>query len=237
MVCSHAGRKVTLPSAGQTKVAMDVSTLHVRYPRLYHMAERGAWPSIKARGLLSATAALDLIGILDGRRHALEREHRPESVSLRSGGTCIVLRDQKPMAPARLAGALRDGLTPSQWYERLNGLVFLWAEERRLHRLLNAREFRGREHDVIVLDTKRLLAANEDHVWLSPMNSGNTFPFPHPRGMSIFCRISDYPTGKRGLPLKRVVEFAVDYSIPDIAAHVVEAVRMKGSHLVHCLRL
>src|SRR5260370_41522399 len=103
---------------------MDMSTLHMRYPRLYHMAERGAWRSIKARGLLSATAVLDLFGIEGGRRHALESEHRPESVSLGSGSNCIVLRDQKPMAPARLAGALRDGLTPSQWYQRLNGLVF-----------------------------------------------------------------------------------------------------------------
>jgi hypothetical protein len=61
---------------------MDISTLHQRYPRPYHMAERGAWRSIKARGLLSATAALDLIGVLGARRHALESEHRPESVSL-----------------------------------------------------------------------------------------------------------------------------------------------------------
>jgi hypothetical protein len=37
------------------------------------------------------------------------------------------------------------------------------------------------------------------------------------------------------LERKRVVELAVDYSIPDIAAHVVEVVRMKGCHVVHRL--
>ena len=31
-----------------------------RWPRLYHMAEAGSWPSIKERGLLSTTALLDL---------------------------------------------------------------------------------------------------------------------------------------------------------------------------------
>jgi hypothetical protein len=77
------------------------------------------------------------------------------------------------------------------------------------------------------------VAAHAQRVWLCSMNSGNTFPLPHPRGLSSFCRIGDYPTGKRGLPRKRVVELAVDYSIPDIAMHVVEVVRMKGGHVIH----
>ena len=34
-----------------------------RYPRLYHMAQVGSWPSIERNGLLSTSALLDLFQI------------------------------------------------------------------------------------------------------------------------------------------------------------------------------
>jgi hypothetical protein len=33
----------------------------------------------------------------------------------------------------KACAALIDGTTPQQWYEFLNGRVFMWAEEKRLH--------------------------------------------------------------------------------------------------------
>lgn len=208
---------------------MKLQALIARYPRLYHMAERDTWPSIKANGLLSTTAVLDRFKVKGARRLALEEGHRPEKVMVGPAQSGVVLRDQKPMRPSRLQDALIDGTTTEQWYKFLNGRVFMWAEERRLFGLLGARDYRGLEHDVLTIDSEALLTKYENSVWLCRMNSGNTWPVPHPRGMDDFKRISDYPTKVRsGAPHKEVVEVVVDYSIPDIAEYVVEVRRMQG---------
>jgi hypothetical protein len=34
-----------------------------KYPRVYHVAEAGSWPSIKPHGLLSVAALLDLFEV------------------------------------------------------------------------------------------------------------------------------------------------------------------------------
>jgi hypothetical protein len=191
------------------------------------MAERGTWGSIKKRGLLSTSAVLDLHKVTGSARRKLEAEHRPDKVAIGLTGT-IVLRDQKPMPPDRLAKALQDGISPTEWYRLLNGKVFMWAEEKRLHGLLKARHYRALEHDVLVVDAGSLLRVHAPAIWLCPMNSGNTFPMPHLRGRDTFRRIKDYPVGKRGQPKKKVVEVVVDYSIPDIADHVIEVRVMRG---------
>lgn len=209
---------------------MELNDLIKRYPRLYHMAERDAWPSIKANGLLSTSAVLDRFGVNGADRAALENGHRPEKVRVGPDDLGIVLRDQKPMRPSRLQEALIDGTTPEQWYKFLNGRVFMWAQEERLFGLLGARDYRKLEHDVLTIDSKPLLTAYQDAIWLCRMNSGNTFPVPHPRGMDDFKRIAGYPASTRsGAPHKEVVEIVVDYSIPDIAQYVLEVRRMKGT--------
>lgn len=208
---------------------MNVKDLVERYPRVYHMAEKDTWPSIKANGLLSTTAVLDRFGINGQQRVDIEDGHRPEKLLIGPNGSGIVLRDQKPMIPSRLADALIDGTTPAQWYRFLNGRVFMWAQEERLFGLLGARHYRNLEHDVLTVDFEALLAKYGEKVWLCRMNSGNTWPLPHARGMDDFKRITDYPTKKRsGAPHKEVVEVVVDYSIPDIADYVVEVRRMRG---------
>lgn len=206
---------------------MDVEVLLARYPRLFHMAERGSWESIKSRGLLSTSAVLDLHKVTGSARRKLEAEHRPDKVTIGLTGQ-IVLRDQKPMPPDRLATALRDGISPAEWYQLLNGKVFMWAEEERLHGLLKARHYRSLEHDVLVIEAASLLNVHMAAVSLCPMNSGNTFPMPHRRGRDTFRRIKDYPVGGKGRPKKEVVEVVVDYSIPDIADHVLEVRVMRG---------
>jgi hypothetical protein len=140
------------------------------------------------------------------------------------------------MAPTRLAQGLQDGITPSEWYQLLNKKVFMWAEEERLFKLLKARHYRTLEHDVLTIETASLLSKHAAAVWLCPMNSGNTFPVPHQRGHNTFQRIADYPCGKRGQPKKNVVEVVVDYSVPDIAAHVIQVRRMRGDQTLEILK-
>src|SRR5689334_13986459 len=97
------------------------------YPRLYHMAEAGVWPSIERHGLLSTTALLDLFEVNGNQRRAIQSEHRPESVTIThpQHGSAVI-RDQKPMREGALRKCLRE-MSPQQWYEMLNGRVFLWV--------------------------------------------------------------------------------------------------------------
>ena len=215
---------------------MDLQQLAARYPRLYHMAEADAWQPIKANGLLSTSAALDFHAASESRREELEAGHRPEKVKLGSGLAAITLRDQIPMPPSRLARALQDA-SPADWYRLLNAKVFMWAQERRLLGLLNARHYRHLEHDVLTIDTASLLSVHAQRIWLCHMNSGNTFPIPHARDKTIFRRIPDYPCNSSGKPVKEVVEVVVDHSVPDIAQHVVEVRRMMGTTVLANLAL
>lgn len=96
-------------------------------PTLYHMAERGSWPSIREHGLLSTSALLDLYGAQGAERAAIEGQRRPGPVTIeRPAFGRAVIRDQKPMSDAGLRRCLTDGLTPEDWYRLLNGKVFFW---------------------------------------------------------------------------------------------------------------
>jgi hypothetical protein len=215
---------------------MDLEKLIELYPRVYHMAERGAWDSIRTHGLMSATAVLDHLVIEGGDRARFESEHRNQKMDVRAGHPSnIVLRDQKPMPEGRLIQALTDGTTPRQWYELINHKVFFWAEEKRLHRLLGARDYRRLEHDVLTLDSATFVPAYAEAIWLCHMNSGNTWPMPHRRDTEIFRRIPDYPVGRSGKPIKPVVELVVDYAVPNIAEYVVEVRRMQGSEVLEVI--
>jgi len=211
----------------------DLAELLADSPTLYHMAEQGSWPSIRNYGLLSTTALLDRYGIAGAARAAIESKRRPASVPLeRNGLDRAVVRDQLPMDDRGLTRCLEDGLSPEEWYRILNAKVFFWLTRERLLRLLNAGTYRLQEHDVLVLDAKPLIEAYQRKIWLCPINSGCTKPFPHPRGKKTFQRVSDYPYAqwkanrKRG---ERVVELAIDYAVPDVAKFVTRVVRMKAS--------
>lgn len=216
---------------------MQVDDLVARYPRLYHMAERDAWPSIRDRGLFSTIAALDLFHVKGAQRTALNSAHRPGKVTVGTGSGQIVLRDQKPMETTRLATALLNGVTPRDWYETINSKVFFWVEERRLHGLLNARPYRMLEHDVLVINTASFVAAHENQISLCHMNSGNTFPVPHKRDLTAFKRIANYPTKSSGAPAKEVVELVVDYQVLDIAKHIIEVRRMRATEVLGIIPL
>ena len=191
------------------------------------MAERGAWESIRAHGLRSASALLDLFGVTGDARRAIEAERRPEGVRLTAPGLApAVVRDQKPMTDAGLRRCLTDGLAPADWYRVLNAKVFFWLSRARLLKLLDAAPYRALEHDVLELDSRRLVLDHADRVRLSPINSGYTRRFPQPRGPSTFLPIADYPYATRPRR-ERVVELAVEGGVAEVDRYVLRVVRMR----------
>ena len=130
-----------------------------------------------------------------------------------------------------LARALRDDLTPREWYEFLNRHVFFWTSESRLRRLLAAREYRDRRQLVLMIRTAELLERYGRNVLLSPMNSGATKPYPHARGRDTFLPMADYPLAewKRKRPRGEfVVELLVATGVPDVLAFVERAEHVGG---------
>lgn len=208
------------------------------YPQIYHMAERDSWPSIREHGLMSSNEVVRRSGTTGQAAINLRRKHRAAKLSVQvpSIGT-VVLRDQIPMPPKRISDALPQGVSASDWYEVINQRVFFWAEEERLHRLLNARQYRHLEHDVLTVNTASLLGAHAERMRLCHMNSGNTFPVAFDRNADIFKRIEDYNVNTKGNPVKRVVEVTILDGVPDIAQHVLQVRRMKGSDVISELQL
>lgn len=205
-------------------------------PTLYHMAERGSWPAIERYGLLSTSALMDLYEIDGAQRAQIELAHRPKSVSIATDGLPgAVIRDQIPMSDSGLKRALPSRLQPSDWYALLNSKVFFWLSVERLHKLTQAGAYRDHEHDVLEVDTRLLVDAHRDKIWLCPINSGCTKPMPHPRDEGIFSRIPQYPyarwRSRRGRT-ERAVELAIDYSVPDIARYVRRVVVKRGSEVM-----
>jgi len=206
------------------------------YPRLWHMAHDGAWPALQAHGLMSASALVDAYGCSGAERNALLRTRRPQSVLLeRDGLPGAMLRDQKPMSDAALGGCLTDGTTPAEWYELLNSRSFFWLSHDRIWRLLRARAYRGAAQTVLTLDTRSLVAAHRERIWLSPINSGSTLFKPQPRGQATFSRIADFPFAERARarkPENNVVELLVEHSVPDLAAYVLAVHRVRDDRIL-----
>ncbi|WP_420382228.1 DUF7002 family protein [Novosphingobium sp.] len=209
-------------------------------PTLYHMAERGSWPAIEQYGLCSTSALMDLYEIEGARRAQIELSHRPKSISIAANGLPgAVIRDQIPMSDAGLKRALPSRLEPSDWYALLNSKVFFWLSVDRLHKLTQAEAYRDDEHDILEVDTRSLIDAHRDKIWLCPINSGCTKPMPHPRDESIFSRIPQYPyahwRSRRGRT-ERAVELAIDYSVSDITSHVKRVVTKKGRNVISIIK-
>lgn len=210
---------------------MNEADLLSTYPRLWHMAEDGSWPSISKHGLLSTSAALDLCGVHGAERFSIESQRRPHSVVLSpTGSPSMVIRDQKPMSDGALEKCLEDDLTPEQWYRILNQKTFFWLSRPRLRRLLGARAYRNLAHTILTVDTATLVAVHRDQILLSPINSGSTIMKPQPRGLGTFLPIDQYPfhewRKKRSLA-EAVVELAVVESVPDILDHVLAVHRVE----------
>jgi len=198
------------------------------YPRLYHMAHENALDGILRHGLLSTSALLDLFEVGNDQRRQIENYMRRDSVPIehKKYGRAVI-RDQKPIGnDSRLAGALGDSATPTEWHRLLNSKVFFWVTEERLQRLRKARAYRHSRHLVLTLDTEKVVAAAGDCLWISSMNSGACMPFAHPRAPSIFQRLEhyDFDTLKKARGVgNAIVECAIDDRLFPIQPSLISA--------------
>jgi hypothetical protein len=180
-----------------------------RFPRLFHVTEAGAWRSIRRHGLLSASALLDLYDVGEPRRSSIEAEPRSQNVVLDDPllGRAVI-RDNRPLRLDILRRCL-DG-SVADWCRLLNARVFFWASERRLDNHLRARGHRGQPREVVVVETRRLLARDRDSISLCAFNSGSAlYPNAPRRGPQSFVRIGDYTSD-------RVAEVCVDWALADV---------------------
>ena len=213
---------------------MDHEQLIERFPRVFHVTEAGGWDWIRRHGLLSTSALLNLYGVAEPMRYAIEACRRPEEVVLDDPflGRAVI-RDNRPLRLDILRGCLDGSL--ADWFRLLNRRVFFWASERRLHNHLRARGHRGQPREVVVADTRRLLARQGDSVSLCAFNSGSAlYPNAPHRGPGTFVAVGDYPfehwRAKRG-PSDAVAEVCVEWAVTDVEAVVawVHAVAPDGS--------
>ena len=176
---------------------MEPEQIAQYYPRLYHMANVGSWPSIRLHGLLSTEALVDLYGVDGKLREKILRSRRAESIPLeRAGLDRAVVRDQLPLREKALEKCLTD-MTLEEWLATLNSRVFFWLDEHHLDGLLGARAYKEDAHDVITVDTAALVKRDAAKIRLSPINSGSTLYKPSPRGSQTFLPIADYPFAER----------------------------------------
>ena len=168
------------------------------YPVLYHIAWGGSWPNIEANGLLSTQALLRLYKKEKEEIARLTRRRRDHWVRIECPGMPeAVLRDQKPMTDKGLERALGGEVEPWRWYELINSMVFFWPTKKRLKTMLSAKAYEDVGHDVLVVDTRKLVQLECSNIRLSRMNSGCTKPFPNKRDMGLFKEFSDYPFESR----------------------------------------
>ncbi len=188
-----------------------VAAFVTAYPLIYHVSEAGAWASIRRLGLLSTTALLDRFEIAGEERHQIESRRRREAVEIdhpRHGRAWI--RDNKPLRESVLAARL-DGMSPEQWYEALNSRVFFWVHRARAATLVGARAHRGRDHDVLVVDTRALIEVHGEQVALAAINTGAAlFPNAPRRGAATFRPLTARDA------TERAVELTVAYAVDDI---------------------
>lgn len=195
-----------------------------RYPRIWHMAEEGSWPSIKRHGLLSTSALLDLFDVQGFERHAIESQRRTTMVPITHPdyGT-VWIRDNRAVNATVLRRTLA-GMDEDEFYRLLNRRVFFWLRRRRLEKLLKAQAYRYRRHLLLEIDTALLVERYGEAIELSHLNSGAVHAGAnYPRGGGTFQPIEAYPYGER-LKINRaepVVELTVPYAVPDITELVV----------------
>jgi hypothetical protein len=182
-----------------------------RLDRLYHLAEAGNLASILEHGLKSTEQLLDLVDMPRAERAVLLRTHRQDHVRL-SGS--VRIRDQRPMPPAALAGALQGGMEPGDWYALLNGHVFLWPNRERMERQLAA--CGGRPQVLLTFDGDALLDRFGAEAFLTAINSGNARRRAALRGRDTLVPYQvwlrgGWPTGPRS---RRPAEVLFRCSIP-----------------------
>ena len=203
---------------------MRAEDLWCNYPKLYHIAWGGSWPSIEKHGLLSTKTLLRSYEKNENEIRDLTQVRRPHWVEVEHPGRPrAVLRDQKPLSDGGLRKALPATVEPWEWYDLINSMVFFWPTTARLKTMIAASAYENVNHDVLVIDTRTLVRLEEPNIRLSRMNSGSTAQWAHPRDMDLFKRIEDYPFPARATPSK-VAKAVAEVCVVDGVVRVAEAV-------------
>jgi hypothetical protein len=189
----------------------------VRLERLHHLTAAENWPFIQRDGLLSTATLLARSGA-DAELRARVRAHRPDAIRLPDG---VLVGDQWCQPPAALGRCLTGGLTPQDWYDRLNGYVFLWPDAQRAER--HARTYAGRAQVLLSFDAEALLGAHADRVVLTRFNVGYALRRAKPRGLDAFKPYHVW----RERPWKPV-EVLIEEAVPDAMAHLVDVRELRG---------
>jgi len=212
------------------------------YPRLFHMAADGSWPSIERHGLLSATALVEKwdVSTADARSSLLDQVRVESTIIEHAAYGSAIVRDQKPIHEESLSEVLID-MTIPEWLAELNSRVFFFVQEERMSTLMNARSYRKDAHTIITIDTASFVAAHELDIELCAINSG--FAQRHSkaaRGRDTFKSIGEYRHPKRDLPRLSakwdIAELCIRGGVLDIADHVTRVDRRRGSELLEQLR-
>jgi hypothetical protein len=208
---------------------VDVNELIERYPRLFHLAEAGSARAISEHGLLPAKEIVSTSALSPDEQAAILGRPRPRALTIEHPVLGrVILRDQTPLRAHILDKVLTD-MTARQWLSALNERVFFWLHSQRLDQLLNARRNRGRPHDILVIDTARMVSAHDGRIRLSAINSGSAlYPNAPERGTRTFQTIEDYPFAERirgRAPQAAVAELAVSGGVRDISSHVTDVYR------------
>ena len=210
------------------------------YPQLHHMAEEGSWARILQIGLRTTRQLVDECGPDAWTRQEILGQRRKQSYTLTHPVVgAVTIRDQGPLGLHNLRPALTD-MTVEQWLDALNDRVFLWAHPDRLTKLLKARLYRDSIHEVLIVDTARLVDAHLDRIRLTGMNTGATiFPSAPKRGSDTFQKIESFPFDERRRARKalvdNVVEVCVLDGLHDVTDFVIRVERRRGATAVETL--
>jgi hypothetical protein len=203
---------------------MKLEDLIQQYPKLYHMAEDGSWPNIQKFGLLSTSALLTKWEYTGDIRNEIECKLRDKKQPIcHSLYGKAIIRDQKAMQLHRLQECIPKDMTVADWCKYINRRVFFWPDYQNLLWFLAAKEYVGKSHTVIVVDTGSLLKQYVDKITVCAINSGSTYPLkgrdrPEPRDRETFKPIQDFQ-------LYRIKELAVDLGVTNIVDFILSVDR------------
>ena len=153
---------------------------------VFHIADAANWPGILSGGLLCTAEIAARLG-RDADVYEKLISFRPKSVEVPK---VAYVRDQAPMPPQALRNCLDEGMTPGDWYGRVNGHVFFCLSMERVNRHLRA--LRKRPQILLTFDGWRLAEAYSETVFVTPFNVGAALRRAAPRGRRTFVPVREW---------------------------------------------
>ena len=109
---------------------------------------------------------------------------------------------------------------------------FLWVDEERLNRMLNTALYRYKEHDVLILNTRKLLERDSERITISHINSGYAGRAVNMRGMDTFHEIQKCSrVGRKS----GIVELTVERKVLNIEEVAISVEVRKGDETLRTI--